>query len=491
MMSNSRTVRAVLIGSIAFALSNCQDNSLAPHQVAKTPHALADEDPSAHVQTGTLAAGDGTVGPVVFSGDPYIYPTLVQVTADGIISRNYSNFPYLWWDDAGKPAPPLDPGGEFIWSIYYQCVGNDIIEFINDDGSHGGYVGFCDSFNQLDPQSSWTAPWQVVTGQAQGSRNGGYAQARYSCGGPQDDPCYTYSGSQTVTVTPASADLDLEADKTDVGEGDQVTFTGTITPDSVGGIPVPYSNVQWSWQSDDGIMARRVHLDPRASAPSATKRSGSVRPLADEVENPDSVDLSVTFEGDLPDDDRSPTVACAGASLTCQMTINGSGTVTLVAIVNGAQKTKSAHVTVTYYCPEVFDYPQDPIVLATPHKRTWPEGVPLGDGPVEFAGPYTIVGDPVGGTPFPIAMYRPSSGDDFAGDLLFAPVTVPGWYPGSVAYFECQQTLKLNSASGEYELRGPMKFANRVDLYFYHPTAPPGGRVVSASKRHSQSQSAH
>lgn len=473
------SMRAVLlsIGAIALGIVACRDNSLEPRPNSKTPHALADQDPASHVQTGTLAAGDGTVGPVIFSGAPYTSPTLVQVVADGIINRNYSNFPYLWWGNAGKAAPPLDPGGEFIWSIYYQCVGNDIIEFINEDGSHGGYVGFCDAFNQLAPQSAWTAPWQVVTGQAQGSRNGGYAQARYSCGGPQDDPCYTYSGSQTVTVTPAPAALQLGSDNTDVGEGDQVTFTGSIQPDSMGGIPIPYSDVQWSWEPDDeGAVADRIHDSGNATRVPATSRSVHPYSSSDEVVYPDSITLGATFQGDLPIDDRPATVACAAGSLICQMRVYGSGTVTLAALVNGAQQTKSTHVSVTYYCPDTFVYPQDPIVVATAHKRLIPGSLPLGDGPVEFNGPYSKF-EYIGGTPFPLASYRPSAGDDFDGRLLFSPPTLALGYPPSVAYFQCRQSLKWNPELGEHVLDGRMVFANRVDLYFYHPSLPPARRV--------------
>jgi hypothetical protein len=284
--------------------------------------------------------------------------------------------------------------------------------------------------------------------------------------------------TDSVRVTVEPVELTLTADRTEVGRGDTVTFTGVITP------PVaPYQVVGWSWEPDSpgGVVASRGQSSqpkvnytapapfnvtlpnpgiPTATTPSAITDSSST--------TSDTINARMDTELQLAEDEPL-TEVCTHTELVCRMPVNGSGTVTLVVNAGGTPLSRSVHVAVKYYCPDDFDYSDDPIELFRTERFTYPGHVPLGVGPAYILGPYHKEEDHgvVPGDKYPSAYYNPSSGHDYDGGLLW--IGHKYLTPTSVVLFECRQSLRWNPIKGEHELQGPMKFKGKVNLYFVQP----------------------
>ena len=122
------------------------------------------------------------------------------------------------------------------------------------------------------------------------------------CGPPYTtDYCYEYSGGSSFTVTPLASSLHVELDSSIVDAGHSVKLTITASPDQVEGnaMPVGVDSVGWT---------------------------------------PDSGSTGATAYGGCT---TSP-----GPPITCSRPITQSGTLHVIAHVNGSRKTSDHHVAV-------------------------------------------------------------------------------------------------------------------------------------------------
>ena len=130
----------------------------------------------------------------------------------------------------------------------------------------------------------------------------------YYCGPayPQNPECFTHSGSTTLTLTRATADLQFTADSMSVAVGSTVTFKNKVVNPSVTSIALPKTILRYVWIPDD------------------TSKGGNASEVID-----------------------SSYAACTSqlpADSTCTRVIQGSGTLRIVARVNGKTTEKSIRV---------------------------------------------------------------------------------------------------------------------------------------------------
>ncbi|HYC50344.1 MAG TPA: hypothetical protein VEB19_04460 [Gemmatimonadaceae bacterium] len=130
----------------------------------------------------------------------------------------------------------------------------------------------------------------------------------YYCGPayPQNPECFTHNGSTTLILTRATADLQFTADSVSVAIGSTVKFPNKVINPSVSGIGIPKTVLRYIWFPDD------------------TSQGG------DSSEVVDSSSTACTRQ--LP------------ADSTCTRVIQGPGTLTIVARVNGKTVEKHIHV---------------------------------------------------------------------------------------------------------------------------------------------------
>lgn len=130
----------------------------------------------------------------------------------------------------------------------------------------------------------------------------------YYCGPmyPANPRCYAFlATTTTITLLRVTADLQFSADSTNVKVGSTVTFKNRIVNPSVAGVSLPKQVLRYVWTPDD------------------TSRGG----------NPT----------ELVDSSAAACTAQAGDS-TCTRVLNGSGTLRIVARVNGRTIEKSVRV---------------------------------------------------------------------------------------------------------------------------------------------------
>jgi hypothetical protein len=172
------------------------------------------------------------------------YPewTVVEITATGLLNRYFSYAP-IWGAMAGNPFGQWDAGG--VQAGGSSCIGNVWIAFDSP-----GFVGFCD--NPSTPlRSDWRAV-RMVRGEGRVGWVSGPHRTDGTCDTPSTPPCFTYLLDHTVTITPFPAELVLKASKAAIEPGQNVTFTASVTPDSIENIGVPFKVVEWRWLPDAG-----------------------------------------------------------------------------------------------------------------------------------------------------------------------------------------------------------------------------------------------
>jgi hypothetical protein len=142
--------------------------------------------------------------------------------------------------------------------------------------------------------------------------------------------------TDSVRVTVEPVELTLTADPTEVTVGDSVTFTASASPSSAA-----LQVLGWSWVPDPAIAVASVRRRDE-NRPNLTVRSRA--------------SLSVSAG------DTDPSTTCTPDSTTCVAPVRESGTMYVRALVNGVEKTDSAHVQIVD-CPPI--EPPIPLDAAT------------------------------------------------------------------------------------------------------------------------------
>jgi hypothetical protein len=263
------------------------------------------------------------------------------------------------------------------------------------------------------------------------------------------DPTPGHGDSAFANVTVQLPTLSLSVDKSESGEGDTVTFTGTLSPAR------PAESMTWRWEAGGGGVAARRPVAV-ASVGTSTLRSRSERALTDQIAADDTLINSVNDDATVgaPADDAQ-TSACLESSLTCVTEMHGVGTMTLEVRLFGRVLTRSVESGVRYYCPEVIPTADgvavaDPIIIERSTGTYIISGTPHGSGTISFWGPYsrlqvTQIGN---GGKYERARYRVGRGQDWDGDIVI-PLPIPGGYrqlEGSWVEIECRVWLRDNGS---------------------------------------------
>lgn len=217
-----------------------------------------------------------------------IGPTVATVTISGSLTLK-------WTQASGYPsgsvAGTFTPSGRWTTN---GCVDGGQVAI---SGPAGVEVSPCDNADPYTTQHTFVGSYTA-------GRSKDYLVQRWGyCGYPAygwPADCVTYSGSQTISVKRLTADLSLTASPTTaVQPGTSITYTAAATPETIGNPAVltPFSITQWVYADSAGTHGC----------------------------------TSVT-------------------ATTCTITANTSGTVTVTAVVNGEQQTRTMSVTVVP-CP--------------------------------------------------------------------------------------------------------------------------------------------
>jgi hypothetical protein len=219
------------------------------------------------------------------SADNYPNLTLIHVTVTGSETELYTSASNPSNPGAPTPHGTMDAGGYFFGG---GCMANVDVSF----GSTT--VGYCQHTYPFDK-------WTIVQGQGTVAWNKRPQSLVNQCGGTLP-PCYTYTGDGfTVSIDRPEVELVASADRYVTVPGKtSVTFTAQPSVGQFGGLGVPFVIQQWQWQYDSAGTPVAACLNPPANT------------------NP----ARCTF---------SPT---------------RSGSMTIIALVNGVQKTKVVHVRV-------------------------------------------------------------------------------------------------------------------------------------------------
>jgi hypothetical protein len=293
-----------------------------------------------------------------------------------------------------------------------------------------------------------------------------------------------------IHVDVRTPELELTASASEVNEGDPVTFTGSLVPNTPG-----YQVIGWSWVSDSpssGPLASRSPLAPmvipnaasrsrtvetqRASSNLSSSASTVVMSLTDSVDVADDEMIEATSGGtDVIADDRAEPVACTTGTLTCTMPITKDGTITLTVNVGGTIKTRTAHVAVRYQCPPFFprglvlDVGDKTVSQAATKRFRWIGGmfVPIEEIPatdVLIRGPWTLVQD-MGYDPRLNAnrgRYLPGTAANSLGNRYFD-------HSSSWVEFACRTQAYDVDSDGEMLFKGRMEFLKRIDIKWIAP----------------------
>jgi hypothetical protein len=203
---------------------------------------------------------------------------------------------------------PLDGHGIHIFGVYDQCFANVIFQW--KDAANNAYQsgpGLCVAQPVADTTWSDTL---LVKGSGQVFRQGAVPYDPGHCGAV---PCHTYSGDQEVVATQLAVPLGLTVNSPYVGPpGSIATFTAVGVPNYLGarGYQVPVRVVSWVWGAAGGGTGQ--------------------------------------------------TVPCNAGINPCQTRVMEAGTMTVTAIVNGVQQTKSISMTVVP-CPTGDSLIDDPL----------------------------------------------------------------------------------------------------------------------------------
>jgi hypothetical protein len=231
----------------------------------------------------------------------YPYATIVKVTATGVIYKNanyYMPWWYLWYSSGTQP---FYPAPDASMGYLHTGVGYGFSPTtLNSDSSGSGYL--------LIPAIS------TITGASRNSKSnescegGQYSCNRIYCGPVYGNWCFNFSGSAgSFTIERQAAGMNLNVDSTSVATGSNVKFSIRSTVDSIAGMKVP------------------VQLDTAGWIP-----------------DPDSLGGEYS--------DSTTTGACNVSINTtladCTRKMTGSGTVRIVAHINGKGFVQTQHVTV-------------------------------------------------------------------------------------------------------------------------------------------------
>jgi hypothetical protein len=173
------------------------------------------------------------IGPIPIG--TYNEQTLVEIKATGLISRYWG---YVWYygTKQGQFDQQIDAAG-------LQNTQNAHIAF------NSPAMGWFLDTQGLPLQEDWR---KVVVVQGAGQVSWVRPGTGGQCDSPGTPDCFSYTGSFQVSVTPFPAELGLKASKPAVEPGQNVTFTASVTPDSIEGIGVPFKVAEWRWQPDAG-----------------------------------------------------------------------------------------------------------------------------------------------------------------------------------------------------------------------------------------------
>lgn len=253
-------------------------------------------------------SGLGAVTPVMSDSDvvgqistAYPYPTLVTLTGHGFMTMYYGSSEG-WGDNRGKVFPDGDfpSDGRYDGASINNCSANIGYIFLYN-GNETANHRFCRFGDYVTPYSA--VDTAVVRGTGTIKWYKGYnAGSQPFCGGPGKAACFTFTGAgYAIVVAPFPADMSLSSDlEAILTTGPQyTTFRVQVTP----GIVAARSEVtivqSWVWAADSGAS-------------------------------------------------QSIPANCIGQK-TCEFFPTSSGTMTVLAIVNGVLHQSSKHIDVG--CP--------------------------------------------------------------------------------------------------------------------------------------------
>jgi hypothetical protein len=282
-----------MVGSIAFLA--CRDLFVAPPQSQQpqvpfglkpgdraSTDAYPKESPATITIPLTISDTTGQGRMDSFTSPVFTFTTVMKAVAEGNVTRT-PNYSVL-----GGPTT-------------YGPVGNTGMAWL-DGQNVGNGAGFSDS------ATTYVRFAHGSRGLSASSTNYGaeseldFGPGHLTCGPQYSMPlCVTYSGSRTVTLTRLESTLNFVADSMNVAPGSVVTFTAKANPAVVNGqtIPVEVDSADWT---------------------------------------PDAAPYGEAYDS---------TMSCGFGALgyQCQRRIVGSGTMHVVAYVNGARQEGSVHIT--------------------------------------------------------------------------------------------------------------------------------------------------
>jgi hypothetical protein len=258
-----RVVVIVAIAGIALGCSD-QDPTGMPESSDRAGIALAVAPTMGQTISPRLSNTDITPSSV----GTYPEWTVVEIKVAGLLNRYFSDAP-IWGSLAGKPFGQWDAGG--VQAGGSSCIGNVWIAFDSP-----GFVGFCDN-----PSTALRSDWRAVR-MVRGEGKVGWVSGPHrtdgTCDTPSTPPCFTYLLDHTVTITPFPAELVLKANKAAIESGQNVTFTASVTPDTIENVGVPFKVVEWQWLPDaGGAGAVLTHCENQKVCTYAPNVSGTMR----------------------------------------------------------------------------------------------------------------------------------------------------------------------------------------------------------------------
>lgn len=291
-----RRVLLLAVASVAFVA--CRDYLMAPpaHQDPLTlrpgQHASATVYPNESPASATVPlvidglSGGGTTDPS-FVAPWYRHATVVKATVSGLVVRT-PNFAGLGsatsYGPIGNTAVTWHDGNN-VFSVA-SFTSTDAMYLLLTANSH--LDGGASNSYGVENEQNYLPPGQTD---------------RITCGPQyQASPCATFSGSYSFMLTRLESSLSLVADSTNVGPGSTVHFYAEASPSVVEGQSMP------------------VEVDSSTWIPDPASQGGE------------------------PSDTTSPCFFGLRGN-ACTRVIIGSGTLSVVAYVNGKRQTGSVHVT--------------------------------------------------------------------------------------------------------------------------------------------------
>jgi hypothetical protein len=230
----------------------------------------------------TISDTNGKGDSPSFTSPVFTFTTVMKAVADGNVTRT-PNF-------SGITGPTT-----------YGPVGNTGMAWL-DGYNVGNGIGFNDSATTYPRFMHGSRGLSASSTNYGAESEQNFGPNHVTCGPQYFAPlCATFSGSRTITLTRLDASLDFVADSTNVAPGSVVTFTAKANPAVVNGqtMPVEVDSADWK---------------------------------------PDAPPYGEAYDS---------TMSCGFGSLgyTCQRRIIGSGTMHVVAYVNGKRQEGSVHIT--------------------------------------------------------------------------------------------------------------------------------------------------